>query len=248
MNVDTVAYVHADDQSDCATPALCSRPHVRAEPRRREHAGMPDGWRDVPMPPGVAALPTTAAGIPITYTVAWTSEQTVELHQDADLAPLLGYAPIAVFSSGRPGDGTPKLAIVDTARARRATVRGWCQICARPLPGRPSPPWNTEPRWCGWFTKGQTIRHAGRELPLIIDGWTCKPCLTYSLLVCPALVAKRDAGLLRLLRVRRAELVATRERPESVPPSGLEEIPVGMVKIAPWDFDLLTPEEVLAGA
>jgi hypothetical protein len=59
-------------------------------------------------------------------------------------------------------------------------------------------------------------------------------------------VARGDAGTLALMRIRRAELIATRERPESIAPSRLPEIPVGMIKIAPLDFDLLTPAEVLA--
>lgn len=246
MNVDTVAYIHADDGSLCAAPALCSRSHVRAEPRRREHVGMPDGWRDIPMPAQVAALPRTRSGIPITYTVAWSSERTAVLRDDPDLAGMCGRPTLAIFASGAQGEGEPKLGIVDTARARRATVKGLCQVCGGHLPGRPSPPWRTEPRWCGWFTKGQTITVGVRRLPLIIDGWTCKPCLDYSLRVCPALVARRDAGTLVLLRIRRAELVATLERPESVPTGIPSRSSTGMVKIAPLDFDVLTPEEALA--
>jgi hypothetical protein len=88
VSVDTTAYVHADDGSACAEPAFCSRPHERAEQRRREHAGMPQGWRDVPMPERVADLPRTTSGIPITYTVAWTSEREVILRNDPDLERL----------------------------------------------------------------------------------------------------------------------------------------------------------------
>lgn len=248
MTVDTTSYVHADDQSPCSEPAFCKRAHVRAEPRRRDHAGMPDGWRDVPMPDRVAALPRTRSGIPITYTVAWSSERDTVLRDDPDLRSIYGRPTLAIFAGGAQGEGTPKLDVVSTARARRAALKGLCQICARHLPGRPSPPWSTEPRWCGWFTKGQTITIAGRQVPLIVDGWTCKPCLEYALRVCPALVARRAAGTLALLRIRRAELVATLERPESIPPDELDELPVGMVKIAPLDFDALTPDEVLADA
>jgi hypothetical protein len=61
VSVDTTVYVHSDDQSPCSEPALCHRPHARSTPRPRAHVGMPDGWRDVPMPPGVAALPRTNA-------------------------------------------------------------------------------------------------------------------------------------------------------------------------------------------
>lgn len=248
MSVDTTAYVHADDQSPCAEPATCARAHVRATPRPRAHAGMPDGWRDVPMPPGVAALPRTRSGIPITYTVAWSSEHETIVRRDPDLERCFGKKWDGVFSGGALGEGTPKLDVVNTARARRAALRGLCQICGRHLPGRPSAPWSTEQRWCGWFTKGQSIETAAGVVPLIIDGWTCKPCLDYSLQVCPALVARRAAGDLQLLRVRFAELVATFERPESIPPERFEStgLPVGMIKIAPVDFDVLTPEEVLA--
>lgn len=249
LNVDTTPYVHADDQSPCGHPALCGREHVRAAPRPRDHAGMPNGWREAPMPPGVAALPRTRSGIPITYTVAWSSERETIVRADDDLLRVYGKRTLAIFSGGAQGEGTPKLDVVSTHRARRATLRGLCQICGRHLPGRPSPPWTTEPRWCGWFTKGQTIQTAGGLAPLIIDGWTCKPCLIYSLRVCPALVARRGAGSLRLLCVRVAELVATLERPESMPPGQFAEtgFPVGMVKIAPTAYGVLTPEEVLAG-
>jgi hypothetical protein len=167
--VDPTAYVHADDGSACAEPALCARSHVRAEARPRANAGMPEGWRDVPMPAGVAALPRTRSGIPITYTVAWSSERETVIRRDRDLERHFGKPMLAIFAGGAQGDGTPKLDIVNTRRARRATVRGLCQICARHLPGRPSPPWSTEPRWCGWFTKGQTIKTAGRVVPLIIE-------------------------------------------------------------------------------
>lgn len=244
-----VAYVHADDQSPCDLPATCPRPHERAEARPRAHAGMPDGWRDVLMPPGVAELPTTRSGIPITYTVAWSSEREAIVRYDDDLQRVYGKRTLGVFASGAQGEGTPKLDVVSTDRARCATLRGLCQVCGRHLPGRPSPPWSTEPRWCGWFTLGQTIRMGLRDVPLVIDGWTCKPCLDYSLIVCPALVAKRAKGELQLLRIRYAERVATFERPESIPPEQFETsgFPVGMIKIAPLDFDVLTPEEVLAG-
>lgn len=248
MSVDVVAYVHADDQTPCAEPAFCGREHQRAEQRQRAHAGMPDGWRDVPMPPGVAALPTTRSGIPITYTVAWSSERETIVKPDPDLARIYGKPVLGIFASGAQGEGTPKLDIVSTDRARRVALRGLCQICGRHLPGRPSPLWATEPRWCGWFTKGQTIQIGRVTVPLIIDGWTCKPCLDYSLKVCPALVARQETGTLQILRVRNAELVATSERPESIPPEQFEAtgFPVGMIKIASLDFDVLAPEEVLA--
>lgn len=208
---------------------------------------MRDDWRDVPMPPGVAALPRTPGGIPITYTVAWTSERDVRLAPE----PLIDGSPLAVFSDGRQCEGRPKLAIVDTARQRRVALKGLCQVCARKLPGRRLPPWRQHPRWLADLRKdGQTIQHGLRELPLVIDSWTCEPCLTYALQVCPGLL-RRDwrpgaDGALSLLRVRAAELVLTMERPDSIPAEELPSGAVGLVKVMPTAFDVVAPDEFLA--
>lgn len=215
--------------------------------KARAHAGMPDGWRDVPMPPGVAALPRTNGGIPITYTVAWSSEQGSVVRRD----PVVGRD--AIFAAeGRQGEGTPKLAIVDTARQRRATVLGLCQVCGRKVPGRQRPPWRQHPRWLADLHKGQGWRIGFRTVPLIIDGWTCEPCLTYALRVCPALVRKdwtpgADSAL-RLLRVYDAEIVATMERPDSTPEHELPDGAVGLMKIAPVVFEVVPPDAFLTAA
>jgi hypothetical protein len=210
----------------------------------RAKAGMPVGWRDVPMPRQIAALPRTNGGIPITYTVAWSSEQTPVARIDPLLHPLMPGA-LALFHGGAQGTGTPKLAVSDVARARRVVLAGLCQACGRRLPGRHEPPWRQRPRWlCDLRNSGQTIRLGLRTLPLIVDGWTCESCLTYALRVCPGLVSKTAAeepDRLRLLRVRHAEFVATIEEVE-----GLDERVVGWVKIAPTGFDVVTPAEFLA--
>jgi len=36
---------------------------------------MPRGWRDVPMPSGIARLPRTTSGIPVGYAVSWSTEK-----------------------------------------------------------------------------------------------------------------------------------------------------------------------------
>ncbi len=210
----------------------------------RAKAGMPDGWRDVPMPRQIAALPRTKGGIPITYTVAWSSETVPEARPDPLLAGIAPEGIRALFHCGSQGEGSPKLAVSDVARTRRVVIAGLCQACGRKLPGRTKPPWRQHPRWlCDLRNSGQEIRIGYRTLPLIVDGWTCESCLAYALRVCPGLVTKAAAGgddRLRLLRVRDAEFVATIEQVE-----GLADPVVGWVKLAPTAFDVVTPDEFL---
>lgn len=197
------------------------------------------------MPRGVAALPRTNGGIPITYTVAWTSETEPVAREDPLLRPLMGPGVLALFHGGRQGRGTPKLAIGSVDRTRRVVVAGLCQACGQRLPGRSQPPWRQHPRWLADLrNSGQTIRMGARTVPLVVDGWTCEPCIAYALRVCPGLVSRTPAtsvGPLRLLRVRDARLIATIEEVE-----GLDEKVVGWVKIAPTAYDVVTPEEFLA--
>jgi hypothetical protein len=224
-------------------------------PQARAKLGMPDGWRDVPMPRGVAALPRTKGGIPITFTVAWSSE-TGPVAREGPAAARAGRPPVCRRSStaGRQGHGMPKLAVSDVARTRAVVLNGLCQACGRRLPGRARPPWRQHPRWlCDLRNRGQEIRIGFRTVPLIVDGWTCAPCLTYALRVCPGLVLKRVAqgdARLRLLRVRDCEFVATLSQLEGDPAwlrdAGLDRPVVEWVKIAPPAFDVVTPEEFLA--
>ncbi len=198
-------------------------------------------WRgDVAMPRRVAALPRTPGGIPITYTVAWTSERDVELRPDP-LLRMLGHGDaLAIFAGGRPGDGTPKLAITETSRQRRAAILGLCQACGYPIPM----PTKRRPRWLADLRKnGQTIAIGGRMLPLIIDTWTCSECMAYALKVCPGLIRRRAESPLHLLAVRGFRLIATLERPDSIPASELPGGAIGLVKIAPTDFDVLAADD-----
>lgn len=202
-----------------------------------DRKGMPDGWRSVPMPPGVAALPTTRSGIPITYTVAWSSEVRPVAREDPILRGMVAPGTMALFHSGAQGEGTPKLNVGSVDRVRRVTVLGLCQVCGRTLTAR-------RPRWlCDLRNHGQEIEVGGRVVPLVVDGWSCEPCLRYGLLVCPGLLRRQHDDELRLLRVRSHRLVATIERVE-----GLSEPVIGWVKIAPLDFDVIDPAALLASA
>lgn len=204
--------------------------------------GMQAGWRELPMPSRVAALPRTHGGIPITYTVAWSSEHGIEVRPDPILAPLGHRSTPAIFAPGGPGIGTPKLQFTETSRQRRAAVLGLCQVCGRPIPE----PTGRRPRWLADLRKhGQTIVIRGLERPLVVDTWTCTECLGYALQVCPGLIRKQAENL-RLLRVRSYRLVATFEVPEQdhdfVPPAGA----IGLMKIAPLDFDFVDPHDALS--
>src|SRR4051794_27283273 len=85
------------------------------------------------MPPAVAALPTTQAGIPITYTVAWTSERETVIRPDPIMEPWAPPGSPAIFSSGRRGEGQPMLNVSETSRQRACNVQGRCQVCGRRL-------------------------------------------------------------------------------------------------------------------
>jgi hypothetical protein len=213
----------------------------------RAHAGMPDGWRDVPMPRQVAALPRTRGGIPITYTVAWSSETEPKVRKDPALRAIQGDQLPALFHGGRQGKGSPKLAVSDVARVRRAIVLGLCQACGHPLAEKGTPPWR-HGRWlCDLRNQGQEIKIGLRRVPLVVDGWSCPSCLAYALKVCPGLVRKDwtpGAGdALRLLHVRHCEYIATWE---DVPALGPDRGPVvGWIKVAPTSFDVVDPATFL---
>lgn len=202
---------------------------------------MPADWKRVPMPPQVAALDRTGGGIPITHTVAWTSERETVLKPD----PLVG-GRLAIFSEGAQGEGTPKLAFASTERVRQVIVAGRCQVCAETLPDDIHPPWSP-PRWLVNFHKNQGWVTDDGIVPLIINAWTCESCLAYSLQVCPRLVTRRSSYVgMRILRVRAAEIVAVYERPDSIAPEDLPDPPpIGVMKIAPTDWDYLAPAEFL---
>src|SRR6478672_2316589 len=95
------------------------------EPERRGACGV----NGLPIPPRVAALPRTAAGIPVTWTAAWTSELAVDVRPDPLLRDVMGVAAPAYFSAGAPGEGDPRITYPEPARVRRAVIEGLCQVC-----------------------------------------------------------------------------------------------------------------------
>jgi hypothetical protein len=187
------------------------------------------------MPPQVEALPRTQAGIPITFTVAWTSERETVLRPDPILVPLgIPQGTPAIFSSGRRGDGQPMLRVSETSRQRACNVQGRCQVCGRRLPDGP--------RWIADLrNRGQEIEIGGARYPLIVDAWTHRDCLHYALQVCPGL----DRKMPRIFHVGEWRLIATMERPDSIPHELLPKGAVGWVKVAPLDFDIYDFDEAL---
>lgn len=185
-------------------------------------------WRpDVEMPPHVAVLPRTAAGVPISFTVAYSSEKNFVLRPDPLLVPLgIPVTTPAIFSGGRRGLGEPIINVSDVSRQRACNVQGRCQVCGRRVPAGA--------RYIADLrNRGQTIRLSGVERPLLVDSWTCLSCLRYSLRVCPGL-AKRQPDIFRCTKW---ELVATFERPDSVPEHELPRGAVGWVKVAPIVYE-----------
>lgn len=189
-----------------------------------------DGWQHVEQPPGVRRLPTTARGVPISYTVMWSSETEPQARIDP-LLTRIGCDTPALCHGGRQGDGVPRLGISNVTRQRRVAILGLCQVCGHELPTR-------RPRWLADLRNGgQEIKIGLRRFPLIVDGWTCEPCLRYSLQICPGLAARAP----RLLRVRDYELVATLVHVDALPAEPL----VDWVKIAPTAFDWVDRDDFL---
>jgi len=223
-------------------------------------------WRGVPMPPSVAALPRTARGIPISYTVCWSSEVgKPRVKPDPLLAALCGHPREAIFWPGRRGYGQPLLRTGHEARQREGVIGGLCQVCAGKLPGadlrlwrpqpRPAdPPWRfPSPRWIADLRNARgleaQVEADGPWLPVLTDGWTCEQCLGYSLLTCPALLGetgRAETGEeLRLFRVRSAKLVPIVGRPAELTEEELPNGAVGLVEVVPTDYDVVTPLEFL---
>jgi hypothetical protein len=192
-------------------------------------------WRaDVEMPPAVAALPQTQAGIPITYTVAWTSERGTVIRPDPIMEPLVAPGTPAIFATGRRGVGQPMLNVSDTSRQRACNVQGRCQVCGRRL--------DDGPRWIADLrNRGQEIDLGGQRRPLLVDSWTHQDCLHYALRVCPGLARRRPA----IFHVRDWRLIATLERPDSIPHEQLPDGAIGWVKVAPIDYDEYVLEDAL---
>lgn len=190
-------------------------------------------WRgaDIPVPEQLSGLPRTAEGIPVTYTVAWSSESRLFVAPE----PLLGGTP-ALFHRGSQGKGMPLVGFGSVVRIREATLKGLCQVCACKLP-----PLRKKSRWVCDLRGGASTLRLDQEVPLLIDSWTCDDCIGYALRACPALTRKRS---LKVFAVKEAVLVPTPERPKHLkgPPA---YGPVGLVKIAAADYDEVTARELL---
>jgi hypothetical protein len=211
---------------------LVGRSGIQPEGRVVTIPVMPQGWRDVPQPPSVRRLPKTTSGIPVSYTVMWSSETTPVKRVDP-LLTAIGCALPALFHSGRQGEGEPVLSLSSVERQRRVAILGLCQVCGQKLTGRQ--------RWLADLRNhDQEMKIGFRRVPLIVDGWTCDPCLRYSFQICPGLAERRP----RLLRVRDFELIATVSLVEALPDEPLVE----WVKIAPTAFDWVSREDFEAMA
>ncbi len=133
------------------------------------------------IPPRMAHLPTTKAGLPVPHVSSWSSERWGNARMD----PLIGR--MALYSEGRRGRGRPLLASINEERQRRSVRTRRCQVCDTQLaPGEL------------WVTTMAThvIELHGRQVVATYASPTCEPCLEWSAEVCPAF-RKGDHGLVR---------------------------------------------------
>lgn len=142
------------------------------------------GWKTVPMPERIAALPRSAGGLPVPYVAQWEGEDEMLVApcQWADGKP-------AIFPV-RSGLGItrPVFGVMDPSRQREAVRAVLCQVCHVQLgpmsdvlePGR-------EPLWLiDMLHEPDTLR--GHKVAL--EPWVCDDCLVYALQVCPGMLAR----------------------------------------------------------
>lgn len=179
------------------------------------------------MPPQIAALPRDRNGIPVTWAAAWSGELSVVVRRDPLLASIMGDPAWAYFSSGPEHSGEPRIALPHPERVRRCVLEGLCQVCGEKV--------DDGPRLVCDIRLGQEQFRAGKRLvPLLIDAWTCRGCIDFSLAECPNLTRR---SYVDVLTVAEWLLVPSMERPKWIP----DEVPygpVGFVKIAALDYTL----------
>lgn len=177
----------------------------------------------IELPPRIAALPRSAAGIPVPHVARWTSEAN-ETQQYVAPDPVLRGRP-ALFCRGQQGVGDPDFGTMENARQRRAVVLLRCQVCDRRLK-----------RGHGWLVCEEDcvrrITTPGPAQGQIAFGepWVCWPCVEVAARICPGLVrrARRHRGVprdtLRVIRPSRWVIALRRGSHDLLPETSDEQM------------------------
>jgi hypothetical protein len=198
-------------------------------------------WREVDMPPQVAALPRSAGGLPVPYVASWEGEDEMRV------APCrFAFGRAAIFPvRDVVGATRPVFGVMEPSRQREVVMGVCCQVChtdAGPMENK-----LTSESRCHWLVE-LAHKPPTYDRPLILEPWVCGSCLTYALRVCPGLLHVRpDGKRIRLLAVFASQPVAAVVRPKGnlaadvVAQRGV----VGYIKIEPLTFHRVAAETFL---
>lgn len=139
------------------------------------------GWRDVPMPPSVAALPRSAGGLPVPYVASWEGEEEMRIEE----CPFVHNQRAVVPVHRRVGETRPVFGIMEPQRQREVTALYRCQVCRKQLP----PIGETPRRTFLWLPAMLREPDTYRGHRVCLEPWVCDDCLVYALRVCPGMVA-----------------------------------------------------------
>lgn len=137
------------------------------------------------IPPTMAHLPTTQAGVPVPHVASWSSERWAVARMD----PLVENR-WALFSEGRQGRGRPLLASINEERQRQSVRLSRCQVCD--VQYQPSELYVTT-------MATHVIEAHGRSLIATYAPPTCEPCLEFSTEACPAF-RQRDYEIVKFVK------------------------------------------------
>lgn len=140
------------------------------------------GWKDVPMPPQVAALHRDRRGFPVPWISDWDSGEVDALGhhwhiQDKDAQSKV-WGPYLESCAHIDGVGEPNLGALCAPRQLHGMLQRLCDVCGKKV-GKTA-----------FFMGNKELHERGyRELPLHLD------CVLYSGQVCPGMVTKAEGTI-----------------------------------------------------
>lgn len=133
-------------------------------------------WRDVPMPPAVAALPQDRRGFPVPWVSEWSEKREDEIATRVVSAPHLGVLQVpSVDCTHVIGEGVPNLGALCPRSQIDGMLDRLCDVCGEFIP--PGPIY-----FLGGTSLADKTKGAFRELGLHYE------CALYSAQVCPGMV------------------------------------------------------------
>lgn len=158
-----------------------------APPTRR--AGRP--WREVPMPPAVAALPRTPSGMPVPYITQYHAKDVESNTGTLRVTEALGMMDCRCTF----GEGVPRIGKQCPRRQRKAMAERRCNVCGHHMK-------NAALNLIGVYR--QHIPVLGSEVYASVEASTHADCVTYSALTCPRLA---DVDRIMVAVTRHADML-----------------------------------------